>query len=780
VAVGVLSLGSLAIRPDTGMLSFLMARDSGGLAARQLVAWLLVFAAVTTAIEIGARAGFYDAPIASAVVMLLGLVGTSTFVLRVSRRLSRLDARHSAHRERLRESRKRFELALRGAALAAWDWHIGSGEVVYNARWAAMRGYDPDEIRPPADARTDDVHPEDRPAVEKALADHVEGRTPEYESEHRVRTKSGDWIWILARGRVFERNEQGRPLRMVGTELDITARKRLETALRLAEARSSGILAVSVDAIISIDDSQRITSFNEGAEKMFGYSRDEAIGASVDLLIPERFRTHHQGHVDQFAAGQEVARRMGGRGMEVFGVRKNGEEFPADAAISKLGVDGGRILTVALRDVSEQWRREAAKALLAQAGAILTSSLEYEKTLPKVARVATVEFADLALIDLFEESELRRLEVVSRDPSHAWICQTLMELDRARPDLVRSVVDTQRPRVVERVSPQALAPSAQDVLQRRMLDTIGLASVIAVPLLARDKMLGVMGFVRTSKSKAYDPAHVRLAEQLAERAALAIENGRLYRAAQRAIRARDDVMGVVAHDLRNPLGAILMQVSILQSLGASDDGPYAKAIPLIDRSAKRMNRLIQDLLDVIRIDAQRLSLVRERIVTRGLLAELVDAEMSLAAAAGLDLRLHVSRTVPDAEGDRHRLFQVFENLIGNAIKFTEQGGRITVGAKPCDGNVLFWVSDTGGGIETQDLPRLFERFWQASGAQHKGAGLGLPIVKGIVEAHGGRIWVESAPTRGSTFYFTIPAANGARESHQEEPPVEWLRLGDSR
>jgi PAS domain S-box-containing protein len=780
VAVATLGLGVMAARADEGMLSPLMVEDSGGMAARQLVAYLLVFAAVILVIEIGARAGLYDTPIAYAVIVLLGIVGGSWFVLRLSRRLSRLDARRAANRERLRESQERFELALRGASLAAWDWHVKSGEVVYNARWAEMRGYRPDEIQPHVSMRISGVHPDDRSAVEKALADHFGGRAPEYVSEHRVRTKSGDWIWILDRGRVFERDDQGQPVRMVGTELDITARKTLETALGLAEARSSGILSVSADAIISIDEEQRITSFNTGAEKMFGYAKDEVMGAPIDTLTPERFRSAYREHIGQFASGGEAAQHMGEQGIELYGLRKSSEEFPADATISKLDVDGSRILTVALRDITDQQRRESEKALLAQAGAILTSSLDYEKTLPKVDRLATVEFADLALVDVVDGDDVRRLDVVSRDPAHAWICDMLMDLDRTRPDLIRSVLQTKHRSVVERVGPHALAPLAQDVVERRIFSAIGLASVIAVPLLAHDKTLGAMGFVRTAKSKAYDAAHVRLAEQLAERVALAIENGLLYRSAQQAIQARDDVMGVVAHDLRNPLGTILMQASLLRSVDAQEDGRCDKAMMLIERAAKRMNRLIHDLLDVSRIDAGSLVLDRERVRTRGLLVESVDAHISLAAAGGLVVRLRMTPKVPDAQGDRHRLLQVFENLIGNAIKFTDHGGRITVGAKPCDGQVLFWVSDTGHGIEPGDMPRLFDRFWQAEEARHKGAGLGLPIVKGIVEAHGGRIWAESVPMRGTTFYFTIPAAARMQELHDGEPvTVETLRLADS-
>jgi PAS domain S-box-containing protein len=167
--------------------------------------------------------------------------------------------------EQLRLSEERLDLALRGAGLGAWDWNIRTGEIIYSATWAEMRGFRPEEIKPHLDSWSSEVHPDDWPRVHKALVDYLEGRTPEYEVEVRNRTKSGNWMWTLNRGKVFTRDENGLPLRMAGTELDITERKRLEQDLRLSEARSSGILSISADAIISIDEHQHITLLNEGA-----------------------------------------------------------------------------------------------------------------------------------------------------------------------------------------------------------------------------------------------------------------------------------------------------------------------------------------------------------------------------------------------------------------------------------------------------------------------------------------------------------------------------------
>jgi len=221
----------------------------------------------------------------------------------------------------------------------------------------------------------------------------------------------------------------------------------------------------------------------------------------------------------------------------------------------------------------------------------------------------------------------------------------------------------------------------------------------------------------------------------------------------------------VAHDLRNPLSAILAQLWALRRRGAESERRSVKPADVIERAAKRMNRLIQDLLDVAVMEAGQLALERAQLAARDLIVGAVDMQRPLAASSAIELRLELDldHDLPDIWGDRDRILQVFENLIGNAIKFTEAGGRITVGAVAREHEVIFRVADTGSGIAPENLPRIFDRFWQATSAGRLGAGLGLPITKGIVEAHGGRIWAESAAGIGSTFYFTIPTAPAAQD-----------------
>lgn len=232
-------------------------------------------------------------------------------------------------------------------------------------------------------------------------------------------------------------------------------------------------------------------------------------------------------------------------------------------------------------------------------------------------------------------------------------------------------------------------------------------------------------------------------------------------ALRRAVRARDEVLGIVVHDLRNPLSVMLLHLQLLGRRTAEAPREVREAIEAIRRQATRMNRLIQDLLDVARIEAGSLSIQPARVAVDRLLAEVCETQRSITAAASLDLRLELRGQPPEVWADRDRLVQVLENLIGNAVKFTPQGGRVCVGAAAQGEEILFWVSDTGSGVAAEHLPHLFDRFWQLSRGDKRGAGLGLAIVKGIVEAHGGRVWAESRVGQGTTFRFSLPRAEAA-------------------
>jgi signal transduction histidine kinase len=224
--------------------------------------------------------------------------------------------------------------------------------------------------------------------------------------------------------------------------------------------------------------------------------------------------------------------------------------------------------------------------------------------------------------------------------------------------------------------------------------------------------------------------------------------------AEDAVRTRDEVLAVISHDLRNPLGTIIMAAGLLE-LPIGEE-KKAEQIAIIQRAAAGMQRLIGDLLDVSAVEAGSFSLELAPVSPKDLLEEVVGLMGSHASARKQRIECRVAADLPEVPADRHRLTQVLSNLVGNAVKFTPVGGMVSLFAEATAEEVIVTVRDTGPGIPADDLPHIFDRFWHTSRLQSGGAGLGLAIAKGIVDAHGGRIWVTRPEEGGAAFSFTLP------------------------
>jgi PAS domain S-box-containing protein len=760
-----ISMGLLLERPVAGFMRVATAPGPGGVLIRRLTPTtilgpaLLGLAAVHGLAALGIKSSNEIGAVLAASMTVVGL-------LLLAMTAAPLNRAHEALEAGRTQIRNLVEYAPDGIFVADLDGRYTD----VNSAGSRMLGFTRDEI---VGKTIVDLIPHDQVPRLALERERLLGGA-EIVTEWLLRRKDGGWLPVEVSAKILSDG------RWQGFVRDISERKRreeelreIQERLRLSEAKSAGIVAISADAIISIDDQQRITLFNEGAEKIFGYTKDAALGAPLDMLIPERLRAVHRVNVERFMAGATTARRMGERTMGTFGLRKNGVEFPVDGTISKLEVDGVRILTVALRDVTEQKRLEAEQSFLSEMGSVLAATLELEATLTSIGQLATKTFADASAVYLTDDrGEVRRLKAVGRDKTQDWICDALRQLpiDRSRAPEIWSELDARVSVCIPHVSPERITSFARSEEQLRLLRALDRRSFIMSPLFAHGKLIGAIAFVSTAPARVYGPTDVQFAEQIAQRAAHAIDNALLYAAAQRAVQIREGVLGIVAHDLRNPLGTILMQAEFLRRPGAEPERRSKKPAEAIERSGRRMNRIIQDLLDVTRMEEGRLTVEQGRVSARQAIADAVEAHEPLAAAASLELELEVARDLPEVWADRDRLLQIFENLIGNALKFTEAGGIIRVGAAPRGNEVVFWVADTGAGIRAESLPQIFERFWQARRGERRGVGLGLPIVKGLIEAHGGRIWVESKFGRGSTFFFTIPIAPQVEQWAPEPAP----------
>lgn len=537
--------------------------------------------------------------------------------------------------------------------------------------------------------------------------------------------------------------------------------RRAESALNAALQRYESIVNISSDAIIIVDDGQAIVTFNRGAETIFGWQASEIIGKQLNVLIPERFHTAHLRHVQSFASAPEAARRMGER-RQVFGLRRDGSEFPADASIARVDMPTGRLFSVVLRDATKQVAREAHERALAQAGATLAASLDYEGTLQSIAHIAVPVVADCAVVEVVDSDGGLRRVASTHDEDDA--TKQLRALNARLPEPANTPFPSARVLSRNLLFAETTAVAWQGADPESMvLRAIGAERCLTLQLRAGGQALGVLHLISTDARRVWDDAARQLALQLAFRAALTLENATLYRQAQRATQLRDEIVSVVSHDLRNPLSAISMCSNVLLNNAPETAAERQRLLEAIGEASHLAERLIRDLLDASMVAAGRLRLTisPERVTP---LLDRVRA-MFEHAARERDVSLTVSNDSanPDSgavEMDAERVLQVMSNLVGNALKFTDAGGRVAVRAALDDTRLSIAVSDTGIGIDKDDLPHIFDRYWHSKRQGRAiGSGLGLTIARGIVEAHGGAITVESELGRGSTFSFVIPRAN---------------------
>ncbi len=518
------------------------------------------------------------------------------------------------------------------------------------------------------------------------------------------------------------------------------------------------IVGIAADAIICMDDQQKITFFNSGAEAIFGWRSAEIIGQRIEVLIPEKYRARHEEQVHSFGMTGVKARRMGER-REIAGLRKNGEVFPAEAAISQVHQDNVTVYAVALRDVSVRQRFERRQSFLADAGERLAATFEMDDTLARIASLAVPALADGCIVETRVDDGFRADATAHVNPV---IAKTLARIELAG---VRYPPEDNPLNRIRR-SPEAILIEADTTVQMLHLNStaayqdavkvLRARSALFIPMIGRGQLIAVLTLFRTERP--FDAHDMQFAADFARLIALAMDNARLHDVLKRNLRSRDEIMGIVSHDLRNPVAAVKMLCRALIKNSPDRGAPGLESIELMAQAADQMDALIGDLLDVSRLDSGRLRIQAEAVDPISLVRDALRTLAPLAAARNISLQNDMAGGLPQVCADVDRIQQVLSNLVGNALKFTPPGGRIHVSGRLEETVLVIDVRDSGKGIAADQLPHVFERYWQSSRTDKHGAGLGLPIARGVVEAHGGRIWIESTLGVGTTVSFSLPFA----------------------
>ncbi len=540
---------------------------------------------------------------------------------------------------------------------------------------------------------------------------------------------------------------------------DLTQHRKAEEELRRGEERFRSMVdSVKDYAIFMLHPDGNVASWNTGAERIKQYRADEIIGKHFSLLY----------RLEAAAAGRparnlRIARIKGRLEDECWRRRKDGSLFWANVIITALYDDQGCLtgFTKVIRDLTERKRHEENEHFLVELTSVLSTSIDFEDSFRQIARlIVASSYADwCTVVAVRPDRSIQRLAFVHRDATKRELVQRLdaeLPSNLGLASCPTRALRTGQAELVAEVDSSCFGTLATDRAAMQLVKPLGFESYMCVPLVTGGRILGVITFVSADPGRRYTEEDLRFAEEVGRRAALTIDA--VY--SHRMIGVREEVLATVSHDLRNPLGSILASADLLAMMAPKDASGDAlrKQSSFIHRAARRMERLISDLLDVAKIEAGRFAMERRVIDANALLQEVLEAHEPVARQRSIHLATVVSDDPCELLGDRDRLLQVFANLVGNALKFTPEGGNVTLRLDRCGDEVELSVQDTGPGISAIDRAHIFERYWQGQPTTKKGAGLGLFIARNIIEAHGGKIWIESEDDAGCTFRFTVPSA----------------------
>ncbi len=521
------------------------------------------------------------------------------------------------------------------------------------------------------------------------------------------------------------RNEGGQTIAIGAVALEITGRKRAEQELRSAEEQVRSVVNTVLDGIITIEESGTVQSFNPAAEKLFGYKGEEIVGRNVKMLMPEPYRSEHDGYLANYRRTGEA--KIIGIGREVEGRRKDGTTFPMDLAVSEFRLGDRRYFTGIVRDITEQKRAER---LLRESEAQFRQLAD---AMPQIVWTARPD----GYLDYYNE----RWYEYTGFPRGEYGQQSWEPI--LHPDDVERCLETYFG-CVKAEKPYQIEYRFKD------RKTGGYRWFLGRAVPVRDEQGRIIRWFGTCT----DIDDTKKAQE----------------ALKEADRHKDEFLATLAHELRNPLAPICNSIELLRRADGNTD-LIGQASRMMERQVGQMVRLVDDLLDISRITQGKVQLRKERVELAAVVQSAVEASRPLIEAQGHELTVTLPPDPIYLEADPTRLGQAFANLLNNAAKYSEKGGRIWLTAERQGGEVTVSVRDTGIGISAEHLPRIFEMFSQVEPALERsqgGLGIGLALVRGLVELHGGTIEARSAGVgRGSEFIIHLPVVEAQVEAPQE-------------
>jgi PAS domain S-box-containing protein len=538
-----------------------------------------------------------------------------------------------------------------------------------------------------------------------------------------------------------------------------------EEALDAERARLTAIVS-NVPGMVwetegSFPENHRVTFVSEGITDLLGYSPQDWYrhpGFWSDVIL-ERF----EGDMKTIS---EHAVRDSAPALHHYKVRRrDGREIWIEVRSAHQLIGGTLVSRGFTMDITQRMRAEHRNAFLAEASGVLSASLDYEKTLARVANLVVAELGDLCVIELAEHDEPTRVAFAHRGRTHA----ISIEESPAPVEIGigQRVVETGEPILLNELDADTRERLARSSNSASSGD-VRFESLIAVPLVVGGRTFGAITIVSSDPARRYDENDLELACELGRRAGYAIDHARLYREAQNANRAKDEFLATLSHELRTPMTSALGWATMLRLPNTSEETAKL-AMQTIERSIRAQAKLLEDIFDVSRIVTGKLQLQIEPVNLASVIQASIETLQPSISAKALHLELSYDAGDEPLLGDGARLQQVIWNLLSNAVKFTQPGGEIRVDVRrPNDGELTVVVRDTGQGIPRRLLPLIFERFRQGDSSttrMHGGLGLGLAIAKNIVELHGGTIVAESEGEGcGATFTLALPL--GPREAYE--------------